>query len=447
MGYYASTSWDQAAVDLGARLSDPGEVRWTKPEKLIYLQEALRTFNALTGHFRDQATFNTVENRPFYDLSTVIPKQCGYAVHDSDLITVLQYHLLEPVNPLVWAGSDQFTLEDVVTAIQRRRDQFLLETGIVVRRNLYPIQPPPDGRIVLDQAIATVRRVAWITSDDVVTPLLRDDLWSLTHYTPAWVQDPNRPPEEPSVYSVGETPPLVLQVAPPPQDTGAIDIVAVTRGPVLTPGLVTLLGMPDDWTWVVKFGALADLLLKDGLAADPSRAQYCESRWQQGLEAAKTTSTVWGARVNNVVIPITSLSEADTFMASWQSPPHGPPSQAMLAGGNLMAFTPVPDLPGMDLNYSVTVDVVARAPMPGTTNEPIQVGPELYDGILNYALHLALVKEGTASITDSKPLLDGFLRLAGVRVALDVAEMPNQSSLTGQTAQDEAMTPRMVVNG
>ncbi len=234
-----------------------------------------------------------------------------------------------------------------------------------------------------------------------------------------------------------------MQIIPPPQDTGVLDLVSVTRGPVLTAGSATLLGISDDWAWCVKFGALADVLAKDGLAADPSRGQYCESRWRQGIELAKAASTVWGCRVNNVVVPLTSLSDADRYLTSWSSPPYGIPTQALLAGGNLMAFTPVPDLPGSDLNYSVTVDVVSRAPMPATTNEPMQIGPELYDGVLNYALHLALVKEGTASINDSMPLVDGFMRLAGVSLQIDRASGPNTRALVGQTSQDEAMTPRM----
>jgi hypothetical protein len=43
------------------------------------------------------------------------------------LVLDLQYILLEP-SAAVWAGTDQFTLEQVSNAIQRRRDRFR-ETG------------------------------------------------------------------------------------------------------------------------------------------------------------------------------------------------------------------------------------------------------------------------------------------------------------------------------
>lgn len=441
---YTTTTLAQATIDVAARLGDPGFVRWTQDELADLVKEALRTWNAYTSHFRDQDVFNTKENEAFYDLSIAIPKLMGYNVTDADLVKQIQRHLLEPVDVQTWVGSDQFTMQDVISAIQRRRDQFLLETGMVLHHQKNTIAPPPDGRIYLDESIITVRRAAWQLTTGQVIPLQRDDVWSFNAYFPAWVQGPNRPDVEPASFSVGETPPLVMQIVPPPQDTGRLDLVVIDRGPLLNPSATpngVLLGIPDDWTWVVKFGALADLLSKDGLAMDPARAQYCEARWTQGIALAKTYSSVWSVRVNNVVVPLDSVQQADNFLSTWQTGT-GQPNLALLAK-NLVALTPVPDKPGIDIDYGVTVDVVRNAPMPPSLTDFLEVGPELLDALYQYVEHLAVLKEGAPLLETTKPLLDNFLRLGNVSVAIDWAQTPNRKALTDQTDRDEQQTERM----
>lgn len=440
---YTQTTFTRAIADVAARLSDPLFVRWSSAEIGIYVTEALRTWNALTGSFHDQGTFNTAVSQPFYDLSRELPALLGYHVTDQDLITEIEYHLLEPPTPTVWTGTDQFALQDVVSALQRRRDQFLLETGMVLTRATYPIAPPPDGRIQLDQAIVTVRRVAWRNTDSVVTPLNREDVWNFTHFAPRWIQTPGRQPVVPSGYSVGETPPLVLQIAPPPSDTGVLDLVSVVRGATLGGPVPVLMGIPDDMTWICKWGALADLLNKDGLAMDAERARYCEERWKQGIQMAKTASSVWAGRIQNQVAEILSLTEADDFSPGWQTGV-GTPQTVLMAGRNLVALTPVPDMPGVDLNYSVTLDVVRNAPIPLTPTDFLQVGPELLDAIYGYAVSLALTKEGLSGITDSQGLVEQFFRMAGVDVGILTAQTPNRGPLTDQTKREESHTERMV---
>src|SRR5262245_51909760 len=101
-------------------------VHWSGDELAAYLREALRTWNAWTAHFRDQGSFQTVMAEPFYDLPTELPTLRGYTVTNWALVADLQYALMEPPAPGgTWTGTDQFTLEQLSNAIQRRRDQFL----------------------------------------------------------------------------------------------------------------------------------------------------------------------------------------------------------------------------------------------------------------------------------------------------------------------------------
>src|SRR5579863_2969613 len=158
---YATTTLAQATTDVSARLADPANVRWSVAEIIAFIQEALRTWNALTGFFKNTVVWNTVAATPFYDLGAIVPTSCGSTVTVADLITALELQLLEPVSVTSWIGSNQFTLADLVSAIQRRRDQFLLETGMVLTRSTMVVNPTMGGRVALAEAIATVRRVAF----------------------------------------------------------------------------------------------------------------------------------------------------------------------------------------------------------------------------------------------------------------------------------------------
>src|SRR4029077_11076977 len=100
------------------------------------------------------------------DLPTVLPTTRGYHVTDADLITEMQYALMEPPTPTMWTGTEQFTLQDLIRTLQQARDQFLRETGAVLTRSSVPtFTPNPDGRVSLSDQILQLRRVAWVMAD------------------------------------------------------------------------------------------------------------------------------------------------------------------------------------------------------------------------------------------------------------------------------------------
>jgi hypothetical protein len=444
-GTYATTSLQAALVSLANRLADPSMIRWVAPELTLYFQEAIRTWNALTETFRDTGTFSSFSTNPFYDLGVVLSPLRALTVTDQALITQIQYALLEPATGSSWAGTSQFALSDLTEALSRRRDQFLLETQAIVTEQVIAASSPPDSRVLLPENFTLVRRAAWITAPEVlVVPLLQDDEWALNHFNVEWPQSPTRPPQ---VYSVGVTPPLILQLAPPPVDAGTLDLITVNQGPVLNPSAgPTVLGIPDDWAWVVKFGALADLLSRDGLAPDPVRATYCEQRFRQGITLAKSASIVLAARVNNVPCLIDSIPNADLFSPLWQTVP-GQVNQVLTLGHNLVALSPPPGVPIGGGSYSIRLDVVRNAPVPIALTDFIQLGSEVLDVITDYAVHLALFKEGGQQTLDSQPLLDRFFRAAQVAVDQNRAAVPNRLALLTQTPRASATAATVRAGG
>lgn len=426
----------QAQTALAARLNDPGFIHWTQAELSVYLREALRWWNAATAHWRDQDDFNTAALTSFYDLGTVIAPLRARTVTNWDLVTDLQYALLEPpAAGGTWTGTDQFNLAVLSTAIQRRRDQFLRDTGSILTNTVTAYSPvPASGRIDLDEAVLVVRRATWepVATGSTLQPLMRTDEWAGTHFAPAWPQSTDLP----FCYSTSVVPPITLQLIPPPGADGDLDLVSLNKGAVVNPAVSAVLGIPNDFAWVVKFGALADLLQGDGLALDPARAAYCEARWKEGIELCKRAPVILAARIDGGTCRVGSLSDADSYTPTWQIIPDAP-TELLLAGQNLLATTPRAD--GI---YAITLDVVRNAPVPVMAGDVLQVGQDFYDSILDYAQHLALFKSGPTQVEVATTLLQRAAKSAGVELQIQQASQPSRRPLLRQVQQDAEASPR-----
>lgn len=429
---YTAPTLAEARTALASRLNDPEMVRWVEAELTADLYEAVRTWNAWTEYYRDRASFLTTMIVPFYDLPTVLPTLRGYAVTTWDLVADIQYALLEPAAPGgTWTGTDQFTLEQICSAIQGCRDQFLRETGSVLTRTQTAYaSPAANGRIALDEAVLMVRRAAWQPTATMWSqPLQRTDEWAATNYQPLWQTSPYPP----NAYSVSATPPLELQLMPAAQGSGTLDLVAVHKGATVDPLVESLLGIPDDYAWVVKYGALAELLQGDGLALDPGRSQYCEQRWAQGIQAARAAAVVLAAQVNGIPVRIGSLAEADAYSITWQLVA-GVPHTVLLTGQNLVACYPPPGATGGP--WTITLDVVRNAPLPVDPTDVFQISADVYDSILDLAQHIALFKEGVGQIQIAQALLDRAASAAGITLTLAQASQPDRTAALGQQEQD-----------
>ena len=402
---YSWLTFSNARSELAARLSDAGKVFWTDTELGIYIVEALRTWQSLAAFYVDRDTFSTVANQQWYDLPSVLTSSLrAYTVTDLQLLIEIEYHLMEPPTGATWTGSEMFTVADILTALQRRRDLFLNETGVVVTRQTLGVSSPGEGRVSLGQGIIDIRRNAWLdTPSGLYSVLWREDMWAINSFLATWKAATNPVPR---AYSLSDNQPLAIQLAPIPSDAGTLDSLLVKTGAALD-GSGVLMGIPDDWCWVVKWGALADLLRKDGPARDPGRAAYCEQRWKLGVAAAKLPVSVIDSYVTDQPVPTESVFDLDAYRASWQNATPASPTMIALAGLNLVAASPKPDAV-----YTVTVDLLRNMPVPASDGDYIQVGAEHWDGIVQYAEHLAAWKMAGSEFEATMPNLEQFLTLA-----------------------------------
>ncbi len=401
---YTHTTFGQLKAALAARLQDPANVFWLDAELGVYIIEALRTWNAMAAWYRDRMVFNTTSALPFYDLSSVPGTLIPYSVTDRDLFQTIEYHLLEPVTNGTWSGSEQFNAADVTGALQRRRDQFLLETGCRINHSTQTGGQTPTGRVDLADIVIDVRRLVYLDANGAYTKLWPDDEYIMNAFASGWSVNPGPP----SVFSVIATPPVRIQIAPIPNISGTLDLLTIDSGAALDPTVGVAMGVPDDFTWAIKFGALLDLLTKDGPPSDPIRASYCQKRWDEGLMLAKLTTSVLFAAIDGTPVHVESAFDLDTNRPGWQGNTITTPSIAALAGMNMLVLADTPD----SAPHAVTLDVLRNMVVPAVNSDQILVGREELDAILDYSEHLAAFKMSGAEFAATMPAYGRMVNLA-----------------------------------
>lgn len=343
----------------------------------------------------------------FYDLAasgTLTAGLFDYNVTDVQVWNSITNTLLEPTT-IPYAGTDQFSQQQILDAVIQARDQFLLDTGSVITRTLLTNPAQPVSREVLPQTIIDVRRAAWFaTATNLFSTLWRFDEYSASAFLNSWQNAQTLPVG----FSVSVTPPITIQFLPPSSDTSATDteILSVSTGPTLNLSGIAL-GVADDLSYGVKYGALETLFSADGQDRDDQRAQYCGQRYTEAVNVARLNPSVLQASFGTSVLWANSLFDEDAYNNSWQNQTPGPPQRLALAGRNLVAV-----IPYSDQAYLITIDLVRNMPVPVADGDFLQIGNEKLNTILNYAQHVASLKLGGAEFQATLAYYQEFLKAA-----------------------------------
>lgn len=422
--------------ELANRLYDSTFQFWSQAELTLYVQEAFRTWNALTSYWRGDFVMESAQGAIFYDSTntTTAPNTLRpMTVTDVQMYTLIEYHLLEPpVGAGPWTGSLQFTLDDILNAVQRRHNEMLGVTGCTLSHSATNATP---DRIQLPNTVLDLVRVAYSAAvGGSYAPLFQDDTWAMQSYRSKFTtQDPGVP----TVYRVSTEPLLAFDADVPPLP-GTYDLLLVDAGAVLSLITPSTFSVPDDWTWVLKWGALADLLGRESNAKDPVRQKYCEQRYQQGLSLLGAASAVLAARINNQPALLDAVVSADQYNTTWQGLAQGTPTEALTAGLNLIALSPPPSAGP----FSVLLTVVENAPIPVAATDCCQLTQDIYDIILDYAQHLATFKQGGAEFMATQPHLTRFLAAAAL-YSSKLAQQGEFSKMLYAISQGQSnMSPR-----
>jgi hypothetical protein len=431
---YTQYSLDALALKIAALLDDTGELYWSRADKYWAIWEALRVWGALTSYWRARGTFNLnpAAATPYYDLSAMLPTLRSRTWTLGQMVTEIQYMLNEAPNGISGAGmSAQVSIASILDAVQRARNRFALDAELPVEvAEGFGVPPPPDGMVTFDMDSVYVHRTSWKDIPSGIWRVLwRQDAWERDHADPLWTLNPGMP----RAFSESENAPLKLQLYPPPVNAGTLEALEVESLMMDLTSAASMFNIHDEWVHAVKYQTLAILLSVESQLKDPARAQYCDMRYKQSVEAALTNRSTIRVLLNGVPLPVDSLAAIDMAKPFWRNQT-GKPTKAGVVD-DLVMFDCIPDQA-----YGVAIDVVQVAPLP-TGADYIQIGPEDIPSIVDYAVHILTFKAGGKEFEATFPKYDSFLSSALERAGINKAKMRYLKPMLDQPDKEQQERP------
>jgi len=373
----------------------------TAAEGNYYIREALRMLNSLTYAWSADYQFDFNAGDTWKSLNVAgSPRQ--RTITTDYLFNQMEAMLIEPMSGGTWTGTPQFNIGILSAALQYRRDELLLECAGNVVNWLNP-SPLLSTRTALPDSTLDVMRVRWIQADSTSgSPYVlgREDVQTINAFAPqAGIQ-----PGWPDSWSITASPPLNFDASCPISEPGTWDTLLSWAGVPFAPPATALVGLPDDWTWVCLYGALADVLANSPEGRDSVRAKYCLKRYEQGKRAMRELPWLMDATVASVSVDTPSHIEMDSWEQNWEQI-HDPSDPLIVVGGmDLVALAPFPT----GATVSSVLTLVGNAPVPSSDTDQIQLSRDGVDAILAYAQHIAMFKCGGADFQATMPLLKQF---------------------------------------
>ena len=377
---------------------------YTETEMGLYLIEAFRIWNLLTGHFRGTSAVATITSTIFYD--TALHLQ---TVTEQNILNEMQYHTLETPDNGASLDSDMWTIGEWVDYINARMAHFTAETKLILSRETPFASVIDQTQYDLGTAVSTdllkVHRVAWLDASGNSHGLREDSTLTYDRLLPTWTT--SAASQEPEVYVRQGRPQLKIEILPAPSATGTVDIL-YTKRPAQLPQVAdtTTLDIVNDFTPYIKWGALADLFSKEGQANDPQKAAYCEARYQEGIAIARAVlrqQTHQRVEFAGVPLDFETFESMDMGADGWQAD-DSTPTEWLPVGLTQLAVHPA-HLAG---SGTLDVDGLTSFVVPANDAAFPNIPHSDVEAILDYAHHLATFKQGGQEFQAGIQLLTKF---------------------------------------
>jgi hypothetical protein len=402
MGSYAYITFGSLKAELLSRLQDASAEFTTDAEAGLYVREGLRVLNSITLIWNIDYLFD-FESGDTWKTINVPGSPRQRTVTDTDLYNQMEAMLMEPMSGGVWTGTSQYNIGLLSAALQYRRDELLLQSGANPVNLLQP-SPLLSTRTFLPDSTLDLARVRWIKADSSMSPYVlgREDVNTANAFGPLLRVKPG----EPDSWMITANSPLAFDVSCPPSQNGTWDMLTSMAGVSFVPPASSIVGLPDDWTWVAMYGALADVLANSPEGRDSSRAKYCLERYEQGRKAMLKLPWLIEAAVASIPVDTPSYKEMDAWEQNWEQVHPVDDPQIVVGGIDLVALAPF--VADSAPTVSSVLTVIGNAPITVLDSDQVQLSRDGVDALLNYAQHIASFKMGGQDFLVTMPLYEQF---------------------------------------
>lgn len=377
----STTTLADFRAKIAKRLDDAGMVFWSSQELRDLINEALLTFQAVSGYTVKTKEIELEVGDWKRDLGSDVV--VGYS--DGDLSEVLRLALLEPGSyvdqypslPTMYSSAILNTRRDWQEATKLQVSYRTLDaSGIFIDLGLGHLLPIH----VEWKPYARTRR----------RRLDREDQQGMI-YTGV----PNL--GKPHSYSIQAT--NQMRLIPSPDEVGEIEIFEIVESD----------SIPHAMRWALKYGALAQLLATDGQMRDGQRAEYAKKRYEDAKMIAMGLPLYRNAFLNEKPLAITSLADLSSQETQWRETT-GTPKMVVGVGWNEIVV--YPKLAGGASSVQLKLDVyVPEADLSGDL-DLLWIGAEYEKVIEDFVIHLAMFKVSGAEFAATMGAYEELLKAA-----------------------------------
>lgn len=209
-------------------------------------------------------------------------------MRDQDLLTEMQFALLEPPDGGQTWPSEVWSRQEVLDNVNSAIRSWLRDTHAIVKRVELPQLAVNLGLVTLPTDWLATATCVWRDLAGVRTPLGPVDRYEGDLALPSWETTTGTP----LGYDEFEDATLTLQLIPHPATDGVLELTYVARAAAVL-GEGATLPLPEEFCSGVKYCALGMLLRTVGRLVDPTRATYCEQRYNLTVILTKILLGGW----------------------------------------------------------------------------------------------------------------------------------------------------------
>lgn len=433
---FQNTTRAQFKAELTAKIGDSLSAFWTDAEKNLLLNEALYTFGSISQYWKDFIGFNTVIGTQWYNLATDLTSatKINFTKTYQDILDLVNSQLMENISDVNQTGNFT-TYNEVLGFITNKINLYQLRTSLVVTRQIYTGPLPNTINLDLDNNVIALGRVAFEDDAGNKNNLQQDDEPFIEKVDSSKLYNSGQPQYYTTILSTQKT----IFIYPAPNVDGKIHTLSVKGiDSTLSISKTSPINLPDCLFPYIKWGVLADIFSKDGVSNNPDLASYCSSRWEEGIQVGIQFTSILTALINGRYSQIDAPSNIDSVDLAWENK-IGKPYIVLSGGYNIVALNRVPDA-----IYSILFRSVVNPNIPANDADFINIKEDYIEPLLDYCVHLAMIKDGFQSIQKTMDYYKTFLKIAVENNQIMAPRGISYKNLLELTKMEEAINPRNI---